>query len=117
VPCREPPFRTRLVVARSRDPRQRLATEFTVIAFRDPAGAKARSLAHRGRDVPRQLYPETFVTRAIPFTKAKLRKALDVAKEKGFRLVVRLDGELVFEHDNNAQLEGEPIENNQEVVL
>jgi hypothetical protein len=29
------------------------------------------------------------MTRGVPFTKAKLRRAIDVAREKGFRVLAR----------------------------
>jgi hypothetical protein len=57
------------------------------------------------------------MSRAIPFTKAKLNRALDAAREKGFRLLVRADGTLVFEKDTNPQSAQEPLEQDQEIVL
>ena len=54
---------------------------------------------------------------AIPFTKAKLRRAIDVARESGFRLLVRLDGTLVFERDDNPQVVEKRLEQDQEIVL
>jgi hypothetical protein len=57
------------------------------------------------------------MNQAIPFTKAKLRRALDAAREKGFRVLVRADGTLVFERDNNPQAADRPLEQGDEIVL
>jgi hypothetical protein len=53
----------------------------------------------------------------VPFTKAKLRRAIDVAREKDFRVLVRPDGTLVFERDNNPQDPEKRLENGEEIVL
>jgi hypothetical protein len=57
------------------------------------------------------------MTRIIPFTKASLRRAIDVAREKGCRVLARPDGTLVFEQDDNPQSEQKPVEKEREVVL
>jgi hypothetical protein len=57
------------------------------------------------------------MTQAIPFTKAKLRRALEAARERGFRLLVRPDGTLIFERDSNPQDADKPLEQEQEIVL
>ena len=57
------------------------------------------------------------MTQAIPFTKAKLRRALDTARERGFRLLVKPDGTLVFEKDSNPQEADKPLERDEEIVL
>jgi hypothetical protein len=57
------------------------------------------------------------VTRTLPFTKARLRRALDAAREKGFRLLVKADGTLVFERDTNPQAADTPLEQGEEIVL
>jgi hypothetical protein len=57
------------------------------------------------------------MTQAIPFTKAKLRRALDTARERGFRLLVKPDGTLVFEKDSNPQATNEWLERGEEIVL
>jgi integrase len=57
------------------------------------------------------------MTQAIPFTKAKLRRALDTARERGFRLLVKPDGTLVFENDGNPQAADKPLEQGEEIVL
>lgn len=57
------------------------------------------------------------MTRPIPFTKAKLCRALEAAREKGFRVLVRTDGTLVFEKDTNPQDAEKPLEQDQEMVL
>lgn len=57
------------------------------------------------------------MTQAIPFTKARLRRALDTARERGFRLLVRPDGILIFERDNNPQADDKPLEQTEEIVL
>ena len=54
---------------------------------------------------------------AIPFTKAKLRRAIDVAREKGFRVLVQPDGTMVFEKDNNPQGADRPLEQDEEIIL
>jgi hypothetical protein len=50
-------------------------------------------------------------------TKAKMKRALDVAREKGFRVVVKLDGTLVFEKDSNPQADDKPLEQEPEIIL
>jgi hypothetical protein len=57
------------------------------------------------------------MTTRFTFTKAKLRRAIDVAREKGFRVLARPDGTLVFEKDNNPQDSDEPLEQGEEIVL
>ena len=52
-----------------------------------------------------------------PVTKAKLRRAIDVAREKNFRVLVRPDGTLVFERDNNPQEPEKRLEIGEEIVL
>jgi hypothetical protein len=56
-------------------------------------------------------------TSAVLFTKAKLRRAIDVAREKGFRVLARPDGTLVFERDSNPQGADKPLEQEEEIVL
>jgi hypothetical protein len=57
-------------------------------------------------------------TRAtVPFTKAKLRRAIDVAREKGFRVLARPDGTLVFERETNSQGTDKPLEQDEDFVL
>lgn len=53
----------------------------------------------------------------VPFTKAKLRRAIDVAREKGFRVLVRPDGTWVFEKDDNPQRNDKPLEPGGEIIL
>jgi hypothetical protein len=57
------------------------------------------------------------MTRALPFTKATLRRAMDVAREKGFRVLVRPDGTIIFEQDDNPQPDPEAVEPKREIVL
>jgi hypothetical protein len=57
------------------------------------------------------------MSRALPFTKAKLRRAIDVAREKGFRVLARPDGTLVFEKDSNPQANDGALEQGEEIVL
>jgi hypothetical protein len=57
------------------------------------------------------------MTQTVSFTKAKLRRALDTARERGFRLLVKPDGTLVFEKDTNPQSPQEALEQDQEIVL
>lgn len=54
---------------------------------------------------------------AVPFTKAKLRRALAVARETGYRVLAHPDGTLVFERDNNPQGAEGALEQDQEIVL
>ena len=53
----------------------------------------------------------------VPFTKAKLRRALDTARELGFRVLIKPDGTLVFEKDTNPQPPQEALEQDREIVL
>jgi hypothetical protein len=53
---------------------------------------------------------------AVPFTKAKLRRAIEVAREEGFRVLVRPDGTLVFERDA-PQDPDRPLERDGGIVL
>jgi hypothetical protein len=58
------------------------------------------------------------MTRVVPFTKASLRRAADVAREKGFAVIIRPDGTLVLELRNNPQIiQDGPVEEGPEVVL
>jgi hypothetical protein len=50
-------------------------------------------------------------------SKAKLRRALDVAREQGFRVLARPDGTLVFEKDHNSQAVDRTLEQEEEIVL
>jgi hypothetical protein len=56
-----------------------------------------------------------------PFTKASLRRALDVAKEKDARLVLRPDGTMIFERQEGKAPETAKstptVEADKEVVL
>jgi hypothetical protein len=51
------------------------------------------------------------------FTKAELSRALDVAREKGFRVLMKKDGTLVFEKDTNSQVADKPLEQDGEIIL
>jgi hypothetical protein len=56
--------------------------------------------------------------RVVSFTKASLRRAADVAREKGFALVIRPDGTLVLEQRNcPQQSEQQPVEDGREILL
>jgi hypothetical protein len=58
------------------------------------------------------------MTRTVPFTKASLRRAAEVAREKGFAVVIRPDGTLVLELRNNPQIiQDRPVEERSQVVL
>jgi len=54
---------------------------------------------------------------AVPFTKAKLRRAMGVAREKGFRVLARPDGTLIFERDDNPNDSEKRLENSEEIIL
>ena len=62
-------------------------------------------------------HPKKHMSHAPPFTKARLRRAIDVAREKGFRVLARPDGTLVFEKDSNPQATEEALEQDKEIVL
>jgi hypothetical protein len=56
------------------------------------------------------------VTRPLPFTKARLRRAIEAAREAGLRVIgIRPDGTLIV--DDNSQNHEEPVEEEQKVVL
>jgi hypothetical protein len=56
------------------------------------------------------------MTRPIPFTKARLRRAIEAAREAGLRVTaIRPDGTLII--DDNPQTPQEPVEEEQKVVL
>lgn len=56
------------------------------------------------------------MTRPIPFTKARLRRAIEAAREAGLRVTgIRPDGTLIV--DDNPQTAKEPVEEEQKVVL
>jgi len=57
------------------------------------------------------------MSRTVSFTKASLRRAADVAREKGFAVVIRPDGTLVLEIRDRPQLEQPPVEERREIVL
>jgi hypothetical protein len=59
---------------------------------------------------------EGTMTRPIPFTKARLRRAIEAAREAGLRVTgIRPDGTLIV--DDNPQASENPIEQEREVVL
>jgi hypothetical protein len=59
---------------------------------------------------------ERGMTRPIPFTKARLRRAIEAAREAGLRVTaIRPDGTLII--DDNPQTPQEPVEEEQKVVL
>jgi hypothetical protein len=56
------------------------------------------------------------MTRAVPFTKAKLRRAIEAAHEAGLRVKeIAPDGTLIL--DDNPQGADKPVEQEREVVL
>jgi hypothetical protein len=56
------------------------------------------------------------MTRPLPFTKARLRRAIDVAREAGLRVTgIRPDGTLIV--DDNPQALEKPVEEEREIVL
>jgi hypothetical protein len=50
-------------------------------------------------------------------TKAKLRRVMDVAHDKGFRVLVRPDWTLVLERESNAQAGNKALAQDEEIVL
>jgi hypothetical protein len=56
------------------------------------------------------------MTRAIPFTKARLRRAIEAARAAGLRVTgIRPDGTLIV--DDNPQAADKAVEPEREVVL
>jgi hypothetical protein len=56
------------------------------------------------------------MTRAIPFTKARLRRAIEAAREAGLRVTgIRPDGTLIV--DDSPQGPEKPVEQERQVVL
>jgi hypothetical protein len=56
------------------------------------------------------------MTRPVPFTKARLRRAIEAAREAGLRVIgIRADGTLIV--DDNRQTPEERVEEGQKVVL
>jgi hypothetical protein len=56
------------------------------------------------------------MTRAIPFTKARLRRAIEAAREAGLRVTgIRPDGTLIV--DENPQPSEKAVEQERQVVL
>jgi hypothetical protein len=56
------------------------------------------------------------MTRAISFTKASLRRAIEAAREAGLRVTgIRQDGTLIV--DDNPQALEKPVEQERQVVL
>jgi hypothetical protein len=56
------------------------------------------------------------VTRPLPFTKARLRRAIEAAREAGLSVTgIRPDGTLIV--DDNPQAPERPVEEEHEVVL
>jgi hypothetical protein len=57
------------------------------------------------------------MTRALPFTQASLRRAIEAARKSGLRVTgIRPDGTLILEEGNNPQVE-KSLEQEREVVL
>jgi hypothetical protein len=61
--------------------------------------------------------PQQAKISTVPFTKAKLRRAIDVAREKGCRVLMLPNGTLIFEKDDNPQGSDMPLEQGGEIVL
>ena len=58
------------------------------------------------------------MTRAIPFTQASLKRALNAAREAGVSVKeIRPDGTLVLGEPYNSQAPQKPVETEPEVVL
>jgi hypothetical protein len=56
------------------------------------------------------------MTRPVPFTKARLRRAIEAAREAGLRVTgIRPDGTLII--DDSPQTPEEPVVEEQKVVL
>jgi hypothetical protein len=55
------------------------------------------------------------MTRPLPFTKARLRRAIEAAREAGLRVTgIRPDGTLIV--DDNPQAPEKPVEEKRQVV-
>lgn len=61
------------------------------------------------------------MSRPVPFTKASLRRAAEIALEKGMRVLIRGDGTMVLERQDGMKKMGtapeKPLEGEPEVVL
>jgi hypothetical protein len=58
------------------------------------------------------------MTRALSFTKAKLRRAIEAAREAGLRVTgIAPDGTLLLDDHSNPQAEEKSVEETREVVL
>jgi len=58
------------------------------------------------------------MTRPLPFTKAKLRRAIEAAREAGLRVTgIAPDGTLIVNDHSNSQAEEKSVEERREVVL
>jgi hypothetical protein len=54
---------------------------------------------------------------SAPFTKAKLRRAIQVAHETGSRVLARPDGTLVFEKEVDPRGDDKSLDRDGEIVL
>jgi len=58
------------------------------------------------------------MTRAIAFTQASLRRAIEAARKAGLRVTgIRPDGTLLVDDRDNSQPVDQAVERNREVVL
>jgi hypothetical protein len=58
------------------------------------------------------------MTRAVSFTQASLRRAIEAARKAGLRVTgIRPDGTLILDDRNNPQLEEKAVEQEREIVL
>ena len=57
------------------------------------------------------------MTRAIPFTQARIERAIKAARKAGARAVLKPDGTIEFREPNDNQEPEESLEERHEVVL
>jgi hypothetical protein len=58
------------------------------------------------------------MTRPLPFTKARLRRAIEAARKAGLRVTgIRPDGTLLVDDRDNSQPVDQAVEQTREVVL
>jgi predicted Zn-dependent protease len=57
------------------------------------------------------------MTRAVPFTQARIERAIKAARKAGARAVLKPDGTIEFREPNDNQEPEESLEEKREVVL
>jgi hypothetical protein len=57
------------------------------------------------------------MTRAVPFTQARIERAIKAAKKQGMRVILRSDGTIILEAPGDPQNDPNRQEEKSEVVL